>query len=132
MVANLLPNVVAMPIDLSAYLERQRAAFLREEPPTLEHRRDALAKLKRAVLSHRQHLVAATSTDFGFRSAQETSLLELAPVISGIDYLYRELPRLMRPQRRRIALQFLPGSTRVVYQPLGVVGIISAPLSDAR
>jgi coniferyl-aldehyde dehydrogenase len=125
MVANLLPNVVAMPTDLSACLERQRAASLREGPPTLEHRRDTLAKLKRVVLSHRQHFVTAISNDFGFRSSQETSLLELAPVISGIDYLYRELPRLMRPQRRRVALQFLPGSTRVVYQPLGVIGIIS-------
>jgi coniferyl-aldehyde dehydrogenase len=125
MVANLLPNVVAMSTDLNACLERQRAAFLREGPPTLEHRRDALTKLKRAVLSHRQHFVTSISTDFGFRSGQETSLLELVSVISGIDYLYRELPRLMRPQRRRVALQFLPGSTRVVYQPLGVIGIIS-------
>jgi coniferyl-aldehyde dehydrogenase len=125
MVANLLPNVVAMSTDLNACLERQRAAFLREGPPTLEHRRDALTKLKRAVLSHRQHFVTSINTDFGFRSGQETSLLELVSVISGIDYLYRELPRLMRPQRRRVALQFLPGSTRVVYQPLGVIGIIS-------
>jgi hypothetical protein len=48
MVANLLPNVVTMPIDLSACLERQRAAFLREGPPSLEHRRDALTKLNYA------------------------------------------------------------------------------------
>jgi hypothetical protein len=39
MVANLLPNVVAVPTDLSACLERQRAAFLREGPATLEQRR---------------------------------------------------------------------------------------------
>jgi coniferyl-aldehyde dehydrogenase len=40
----------------------------------------------------------------------------------------------MRPERRRVAVHFRPGSSYVVYQPLGVVGIISPwnyPLSLA-
>ena len=31
----------------------------------------------------------------------------------------------MRPERRSVAMVFFPGSNRVVYQPLGVIGIVS-------
>jgi coniferyl-aldehyde dehydrogenase len=40
----------------------------------------------------------------------------------------------MRPERRRIAIHFVPGRSYVVYQPLGVIGVISPwnyPLSLA-
>ena len=51
--------------------------------------------------------------------------MEIMPTIQGIDYLHRNLWRLMRPRRRRVAMQFRPGTAKVVLQPLGVVGIIS-------
>ena len=31
----------------------------------------------------------------------------------------------MRPERRHVAMHFLPGGARVVYQPLGVIGIMA-------
>jgi hypothetical protein len=46
-------------------------------------------------------------------------------VVQGIDYLERNLRRLMRPARRHIVLHMRLGSNRIEYQPLGVVGIIS-------
>jgi coniferyl-aldehyde dehydrogenase len=68
------------------------------------------------MTSHTQTI----NTDFGHRSYQETSLFEMATVVDGIKYLHRNLARWMRPERRRVALHFLPTSTRVAYQPLGV------------
>ncbi len=106
-------------------LDRQRTAFLRDGPPSLAQRRSDLMKLKDAVLAHREEFVTAINADFGHRSGQETSLLEMAPIVEGVKYLHRKLPGWMRPEKRRVALHFLPGSTRVVYQPLGVIGIIS-------
>ena len=51
--------------------------------------------------------------------------MEIMPTIQGIDYLRRNLRRWMRPRARRVAMQFRPGTAKVVLQPLGVVGIIS-------
>ena len=45
--------------------------------------------------------------------------------MQSIKYLRANLKRWMRPQSRRVELEFRPGRARVVYQPLGGVGIIS-------
>ena len=110
---------------LSLLLDNQRSAFLREGPPALEQRRHALNQLARVVRAHRENFVTAIDSDFGHRSRHETSLLDLGSTIESIKYLDRNLARWIKPERRRVAAHFLPGSTRVVYQPLGVVGIIS-------
>jgi coniferyl-aldehyde dehydrogenase len=110
---------------LTATLSRQRAAFLRDGPPSLAERRGALIKLKNAIWKHREDFVAVVNSDFGHRSRQETLLFDLVSVVDGINYLCRNLRRWVRPQRRRVGVAFFPASNRVLYQPLGVVGIIS-------
>src|SRR5687767_4286905 len=65
----------------------------------------ALNAWRPTMTSHTQTI----NTDFGHRSYQETSLFEMATVVDGIKYLYRNLARWMRPERRRVA-----------YLPLGV------------
>jgi coniferyl-aldehyde dehydrogenase len=119
---------------LSGILERQRAAFLREGAPGLAERTADLTKLKRAVLAQKRAIEEAINADFGHRSAYETRIMELAPVVQTINYLRRNLKKWMRPERRRIAIHFVPARSYVVHQPLGVVGIISPwnhPLSLA-
>ena len=110
--------------ELAATLVRQRAAFLRVSPPPLAERRSDLMRLKNALRTHREDFVAVINTDFGHRSRQETLLFDLASVVKGINFLHRNLRRWMQPERRRVALPFRPASNRVLYQPLGVVGII--------
>lgn len=112
-------------VGLTSLLERQRAAFLREGAPTFDQRMADLTKLKKAVLARREEFAASVNADFGSRSAYETAIMEIVPVVQGIDYLRRHLKKRMRPQRRHVALYALPGKARVLYQPLGVVGIIS-------
>jgi coniferyl-aldehyde dehydrogenase len=110
---------------LAAMLARQRAAFLRDGPPPLPQRRSDLMKLKNVLREHREHFAAAINTDFGHRSRQETSLFDLASVVEGINFMRRNLRRWMKPERRRVGVSFVPASNRVLYQPLGVVGIIA-------
>lgn len=110
---------------LGAVLGRQRAAFERDGIPEAQQRRANLAKLKRAMTTRRVDLEAAVRADFVYRPAYETAMLELAPTIGGIDYLRRRLARWMRPQRRRVALHLRPGVAEILYQPLGVVGVIA-------
>ena len=110
-------------------LDRQRAAFLRDGPPSLAARRRDLMKLKNALLARKEEFVAALDDDFGQRARQETLLLDMGWVIPTIKYLHSNLRRFMRPERRSTAMVFFPGSNRVVYQPLGVVGVIRPELS---
>lgn len=110
---------------LSGLLSKQRAAFLRDGPPSATQRRADLLKLKRALRARRPAIEAAVSKDFGYRSAYETRIMEVIPIIQAINYLRRNLAKWMRPERRNVSLHFLPGRARVVYQPLGVVGIVS-------
>ena len=110
---------------LHATLALQRAAFLRDGPPTLQQRRRDLTKLKEAILARQDAFVAALDADFGHRARQESKMLDLGTTVGGINYLRSNLRRFMRPDRRHVAAAFRPASAKVVYQPLGVVGIVS-------
>jgi coniferyl-aldehyde dehydrogenase len=52
-------------------------------------------------------------------------MADVFTTVSLIKYLSRHLGAWMKPERRAVPLHFLPGRAWVVYQPLGVVGIIS-------
>ncbi len=106
-------------------LARQRAAFEREGAPTLDARRATLAALETLIRTHRQEIARAISADFGNRSLDETQLLEVVPLVSWLRHTRRHLARWMRPERRHVSATFQPGRARVLYQPLGVVGVIS-------
>ena len=110
---------------LLSVLAGQREAFLHEGAPPLGKRRADLLKLKDAILARRCEYEAAVAADFGRRPAHETAIMEILPTIQGIDYLRKNLPRWMRPRRRRVAMHLRPGNAKVLYQPLGVVGILS-------
>ena len=106
-------------------LDAQRAAFLRDGAPSLAKRQRDLSAFKTALLTRRRAIEDAINTDFGNRSRHETAMMEIAGVVQGIDYLKRNLPKFMRPTRRRVAWHLRFGTNRIEYQPLGVVGVIS-------
>jgi len=111
-------------IELRERLEAQRTSF-RKNPPGRRERVDALRRLEQALLKHKDDIIAAISQDFGGRPAEETLTLELFPVLNEIRHALSHLKRWMEPQRAPVAWQFWPGRARVIYQPLGVVGIIA-------
>ena len=110
--------------DLEATFAAQRKAFAGNPMPPAAQRRQWLKSLREALLADQQQLIEAVDTDFSGRSADETLLAELLPSVQGIRHAERHLRRWMRPARRAVGLAFQPASARVLYQPLGVVGII--------
>lgn len=106
-------------------LDQQRKAFRHAGAPALAARRADLERLRAAVVSNRHRIEEAIDRDFGHRSHIETGLTEIAGLLGGIDYLLKNLARMMRPQKRHVALQMQHGAARVEYQPLGVVGVMS-------
>jgi coniferyl-aldehyde dehydrogenase len=118
-------DTATRPEALSRLVTGQRAAFLRDGPPSLATRRANLKKLRAALLERRADFEAALDADFGHRSRHETSVMEMLLVIWGIDYLHRKLRRFMRRERRHVALPMRLARACVEYQPLGVIGIIA-------
>lgn len=106
-------------------LGRQRSAFLHDGPPGLALRKARLARLRAAVLAHREALKDAVSADFGNRSRHETDIMELACVVQAIDYLCSHLRRFMKRERRHVHFFYRAARAYVEYQPLGVVGVMA-------
>lgn len=109
---------------LDSVFEEQRAAFRRNPMPGAEARIRNLERLKNALLDHRDTIADAINRDFGARARDESFLAEIFPSIEGIRYAVKRIKKWMKPSRRGVGLIFQPARARVLYQPLGVVGII--------
>jgi coniferyl-aldehyde dehydrogenase len=103
----------------------QRTALARDGIPDLASRLGALDKLQAQIKKHRRAFAEAISADFGNRSAAESDLAEVMTALNGIRHAKRHLAKWMKPQRRAVHWTFQPSTARVIYQPLGIIGIIS-------
>jgi coniferyl-aldehyde dehydrogenase len=111
--------------DIRRLFEMQRDAFAAQRYPSLAQRRDRLQRLAALIEVHEQDIIAAIAADFGTRPAQETRLAELFMIAAGIRHARRNLGPWMAQQRVPTPLYLWPGRSRVLRQPLGVVGVIS-------
>src|SRR5689334_3470224 len=111
--------------SLRVLFEKQQAAFRRGAPDHMK-RVAALQSLERAVLDCKDEIVRATNDDFGGRARHETLFLELAPLVDAIRHTRKHLAAWMKPRRVSTGINFFPARARIIYQPLGVVGILGA------
>lgn len=109
---------------LAELFAAQREAFAANPMPAAAQRLQWLASLHDLLCAEQQSLINAINADFGQRSADETLLAELMPSLFAIKDARKHLKRWMRPSRRKVGVAFQPASAKVIYQPLGVVGII--------
>jgi coniferyl-aldehyde dehydrogenase len=110
--------------SLEATFRRQREQRERAPARTRDEREQTLASLESLLRDNAEALCAALDHDFGGRSPAETRLLEIFPAIESLRYARRHLASWMRPRRARTNFWFFPGRSRVMPQPLGVVGIV--------
>ncbi len=106
-------------------LSSQRAAFLKDPMPSADRRKRHLFQLASALKTNQHRLAEAIDRDFKGRSRDETLLAEIFPSLDGIRHAIHHVGHWMHPSRRRVGLIFQPARARVLYQPLGVVGVIS-------
>ena len=119
-----LTDTAALAVLLREVYERQRTALAASGSLDYDARRAALATLGQLLRDHADAFCTAVDRDFQGRARQETQLLELFPSGGAIRHARKHLARWMRPQRRATNFWFLPGRSRLVFQPLGVVGIV--------
>lgn len=104
--------------------QSQKRAYAAHPFPTADERITLIKRLKTAILQHQDALVAAVNQDFGNRCASETLFAELISLMEAIKYYSKQIPKWMKPERRHVPISLQPAQARVIYQPLGVVGII--------
>ncbi|MBB5519902.1 coniferyl aldehyde dehydrogenase [Amphiplicatus metriothermophilus] len=110
---------------LRAVFALQKQAFAEEPYPSQATRAAWLDALERAVETNEERIVEAISADFDGRARAETLIGEVLTTLGAIRHARRRLARWMRPRRVATPLHMLPGRSRIVPQPLGVVGIIA-------
>ncbi|CAI2799921.1 coniferyl aldehyde dehydrogenase [Pseudomonas fluorescens group sp.] len=110
--------------QLQHLFDTQRRAYAANPMPPAAQRQQWLKALRDLLSNERQALINAISQDFSHRSADETLFAELMPSLHGIHYASKHLKGWMKPSRRAVGIAFQPASAKVIYQPLGVVGVI--------
>jgi len=111
--------------DLASVFKTQKAAFDAKCNPDWAYRKANLKKLGTAIKAREEDFQKAISEDFGNRAYVETTLAEIMVIQGGISHALKHTPKWMHTRKAPTALQFKPGSNKIVPQPLGVVGIIS-------
>ena len=113
--------------EMTRILERQKAAQLRDGPPSLEVRADRLARAIDILVKNRRAFADAMAADFGHRSKDASDAADLASSVGALKNAKKNLGRWMKPERRsaEFPLGLLGASARVEFQPKGVVGVLS-------
>ena len=109
---------------LNDLLSAQQQAFQAQPMPSASQRIEWLQALRGVLASEQKSLADTISADFSHRCHDETLLAELMPSLEGIDYACKRIKRWMKPVKRKVGLAFQPASAQIIYQPLGVVGVI--------
>lgn len=111
--------------QLDTLLATQREAYRRDPYPDRATRLDRLARLESLLRDGGDRIAQAISADFGNRSVHETVIAEIFFVQAGIAHTCSHLRKWMKQRRVATSFHSLPGSSRILPQPLGVVGIVS-------
>jgi len=111
--------------DVRQLMQKQKDSYSRNPYPSESLRKQQLQALKTALLKNQEKLIKAVSADFGHRSRDETLLADIMPTIMAIDHAVKHLRDWMKPQRRKVSMLFQPAQNKIMFQPLGIVGIMS-------
>ena len=96
--------------DAERLLELQRAAHLREGPPSARVRIERLERLNEMVRKRADAFAEAISADFGNRSRFETALLETSVLLSSIRHARKNVRWWMEPSFQEVDIAFWPGT----------------------
>lgn len=110
--------------DISTIYLQQKEFFDGGKTRSVPFRKEQLRKLKEAILAHEEQINAALYKDLR-KSEYESFGSEIGQVIKEIDFILKNLDRWARPQSVPTPMMFLPSSSRIYRDPLGIVLIIA-------
>ena len=112
--------------EVKAAVTRSRAAFAGWKNTSFAQRRALIMKAREVILAKMDDIAHLISAESG-KPFGEAIAMEIAPVLDLMQYFARNAEKMLRSKRVGIGLYALLGrSSKIVYHPLGVVGIIPA------
>jgi len=105
-------------------IERQREFFDSGQTRPLSFSIEQLKKLKNAILKHEKNLERALKADLN-KSEMEAHATEIGITVAEIEHNLRHIKDWVKPQKVSTPLFFLPGKSRIHYEPFGVALIIA-------
>ncbi|MCW9016996.1 MAG: coniferyl aldehyde dehydrogenase, partial [Kangiellaceae bacterium] len=112
---------------MKSILDNQRKAFYKEGTVDIATRVDRLGRAVSVLQNYKKEFCSAMSEDFGHRSVHQSVLTDIGGSIASLQDASKRLKKWIRPQRRKsmFPIGYLGASSKVEYQPLGVIGCIS-------
>jgi len=112
--------------EVKTAVERARRAFQNWKQKTFEQRASYIMRAREGILSEMDEIAYLISAESGKPVAEALSM-EIAPVLDLMQHFARNTETLLAPAKINIGLYALLGrSSKIIYHPLGVVGIIPA------
>ena len=112
--------------DVQAAVERSREAFRKWKLTSFRERRRLIMRAREEILAELDDIARLISAESG-KPFGEAIAMEIAPVLDLMQYFARNTEKLLKPRKVGIGLYGALGrSSKIVYQPLGVVAIIPA------
>ncbi|TDM54773.1 coniferyl aldehyde dehydrogenase [Aliivibrio fischeri] len=117
-------NNMSSVANLLDQFEQLKHAYQASLNSSKDERLLLLGQLKQALLSEKENITSALEKDYGYRSHFDSTICDLMPSIQHINYTTKRLSKWLKPQKRSAGLLLSPSRLQVVYQPLGVIGVI--------
>ena len=113
--------------SLQKTLQAQKEAYLDEGYVSYETRIDRLDRALSQVLKYQDEICEALISDFGHRSRDLSKLTDVAASVGPLKHAKKHLKKWMKNEKRNtmFPLGLLGARSRIEYQPLGVIGILS-------
>ncbi|MBC7795534.1 MAG: aldehyde dehydrogenase family protein, partial [Pyrinomonadaceae bacterium] len=106
-------------------VERARIAAKLWRETTFAERARFIMKAREVILSEMDEIARLISDEMGKPQAEAVST-EIAPVLDLMQFFARNAKKMLKPEKINIGLfGLMARSSKIIYQPLGVVGIIS-------
>lgn len=111
-------------MELSTVISLQRDFFNKDVTKDINFRRNSLDKLLDTINEYEPVIYEALKADLG-KVTQESFMTEVFIVKNSIKYAKKHLEAWSRPKRVNTPLALLPGKSRIIKEPYGVVLIMS-------
>ena len=112
--------------DVQETVEKSRKAFQIWRKTPFAERKRIVMRAREVILAEMDEITQLISDEMGKPKAEALSA-EIAPVLDLMQYFAKKTEKMLRPEKRGIGLLGLMGrSSKIIYKPLGVVGIIPA------
>ena len=112
--------------EVETAIKHSRTAFQTWRKTSFAERKRFVMKAREVILAEMDEIAKLISDESGKPIAEALSM-EIAPVLDLMQFFAKKAEKILKPRKINIGLYATLGrSSKIVYQPLGVVGIIPA------